>query len=269
MVKMRLSHFGFIKDLDDIAKAGYDCAELHYHEIMAMDEGEYKKALKKIRDANITCEVFNNPVPLAQRIIDDDFDLCYYHGFLSKGADRAAEMGARYCNFGNGKTRCIAQGEDAVRLNAKHRAFMEMLCDINAERNITVLIEPLAESLTNFLHSIRQVIDYQKEIGKKNIRPFIDLRWHIAQGHSFEDIVTYADHIAHVHIDNPLLPFPERRVPAIGDGYDYGQLFDKLKEICYKGIISIEANTFNDFYQDICGGLKLFRHHGIVPYRTA
>ena len=49
-MKMRLGCFGYIKDLDTIAAAGFDCAELHIREIMAMSEGEFKKAKKALRD---------------------------------------------------------------------------------------------------------------------------------------------------------------------------------------------------------------------------
>jgi len=94
-MKMRLSCFGFIKDLDDIAAAGYDCAELHVKEIMGFDEAGFKKARATLRSCGIPAEVFDNPIPLDCRVSDPSFSLDYYRDFLEKAADRTAGIDAR------------------------------------------------------------------------------------------------------------------------------------------------------------------------------
>ena len=50
-MKMKLSCFGSTKDIDDIAKAGYDCAELQIREIVELSDDEYKMALKRVKDS--------------------------------------------------------------------------------------------------------------------------------------------------------------------------------------------------------------------------
>ena len=85
-------------------------------------------------------------------------------------------------------------------------------------------------------------------------------------GRSYSDIVEYADFIKHVHVDNPLYTFPERHVPMLDDGFDYSELFETLKSISYKGYISYEANTFDDYEKDIRKGLELLKHYDIYPY---
>jgi hydroxypyruvate isomerase len=57
--------------------------------------------------------------------------------------------------------------------------------------------------------------------------------------------------------------------PSLDDGCNYSSFLATLKKMSYQGIISIEANTFVDFKQDIQKGLKLFAHHGIYPYRQS
>ncbi len=97
-MKMRLSFFGFVKDIDAIADAGYDCIEMHYREIVPMSEGEFREAKKKLADSPLTAEVFNNPLPLDRQIISPDFSLKEYREHMRIGAERAAELGARFCS---------------------------------------------------------------------------------------------------------------------------------------------------------------------------
>jgi sugar phosphate isomerase/epimerase len=261
---MKTSYFGFIKDIDDIAAAGYDCVELHIKELMSFDEAEYTSAKKKLRDSILTAEVFDNPLPLDVVIDDEGFDEAYYTEHLKKVMDRAAGMGARFIVYGNGKTRSLKTNGDS----AKNDRMIAVICDLAAQANITVLLEPLASSICNRFLGIPEIFEYADKTGIPNLKTLIDYRWFLAGGHAFSLLAKYADFIQHVHIDNPLSPFPKRIVPDIKDDHDYSPLFDALRKSCYKGIISIEANTTSDFKGDLRKGLELFAYYGVEPYKT-
>lgn len=272
-MKMKTSHFGFVNEADKIAAAGYDAIELHIKEIMSFDDLEYQKARKLVRDSGLASEVFDNPLPLDVVVADDDFDFAYYTEYLKKAVDRTARMGARYFVYGNGKTRSLPAGEGNEAEEKKKKAaekndrLIRTLCEIASQHNVTIMMEPLASQICNSVLSIPEAYEYAKRLECRNLKTLLDFRWFVAGGHPYSDIVDYADFIKHVHIDNPLLPFPERRVPMPGDGFDYGRLLDTLKEISYKGYISYEANTFGDYEKDIRSGLELLSHYHIYPYR--
>ncbi len=264
-MKMKTGHFGLLNQAQQIAAAGYDNIELHIWEIMSLDNSEYKAAKKKLFDTKIDCEVFDNPLPLDKVVADASFDMEYYKEYLKKAVDRTAQMGARYFVFGNGKTRTIpnVNQEEGQRKNDE---IMVFLCEEAAKANITIMMEPLHKSLSNVVLSVPEAYTYAQRLGCKNLKTLLDFRWFIAGGHPYEHIIQYADFIKHVHVDNPYYAFPERHVPMIGDGFDYTKLFDTLKEIGYKGIISYEANTFEDFDTDIRKGIELLKANGITPY---
>lgn len=269
-MKMRLSSFGFVKDIDAIARQGFDCIEMHYREIIPMDEGEFRAARKKLKDSALTAEVFNNPLPLDKQIIAPEFKLSDYREHLLIGAERAAEMGARYCNFGNGRTRSLPKEGSEAELAAAREKIVECIaeiCEINAKYNITVLLEPLSPVVSNFILNVPEAIALAKELGVLNLKPFIDLRWFVDEKRPYDEIITYADQIEHIHIDNPLPAFPTRYIPRVTDEFDYTPFFDALKKICYKGIISCEANTFEDFESDLKDLMAFFNHYGISSYR--
>ncbi|MCD8140354.1 MAG: sugar phosphate isomerase/epimerase [Planctomycetaceae bacterium] len=267
-MKMRLSYFGFAKDIDDIDKAGYDCIEMHIKEVMAFSQSEFEDAKRKLRDSGITAEVFDNPLPLDKVVASPDFDWDFYVDYLKKAVERTAAMGARYYVYGNGKTRSSRPGATEADDIKKNEGMLATLCELAAAANITILLEPLAKSLSTRWLGVPENFAYARKCGIPNLKTLIDYRWFLEEKHAMSVIEEYADFIQHVHIDNPLSPFPTRIPPAIGDGHDYSPLFEALKKICYKGIISIEANTTTDFPADLKRGLDLIASHGIEVYRS-
>lgn len=262
-MKPRLSFFGFSRDIDAIAAAGYDCIEMHMHEIMKMSDGEFQAACQKLRSSALACEVLDNPVPLDAVVASDSFDLDYYRYFLNTGAERAAAMGVKYYVFGNGRTRSLPVKGDIEAAKEKNLAFMRMLADIAGQRGITVLIEPLAPTVSNVIHSIPEAIAYANIVGRPNVGTFLDYRWFVDRKHPFAMIEEYGQHIRHVHIDNPDLPFPKRLVPRTDDEHDYSPLFQALEKIDYQEILSIEANTFVDWPRDLQDGMDFLAAYGV------
>lgn len=265
-MKMKTSHFGFVNEADKIAAAGYDAIELHIKEIMSFDDVEYQKAKKLVKDSRLASEVFDNPLPLDVVIADEGFDFPYYIEYLKKAVDRTARMGGRYFVFGNGKTRSIPEGACQDEAEKKNEELIVKLCEIAQQYNVTIMMEPLARAICNSVLSIPEAYAYAQKLGCKNLKTLLDFRWFVAGGHPYSDIVEYADFIKHVHVDNPRFPFPERRVPMLGDGFDYSELLETLKAISYKGYISYEANTFDDYETDLRKGLELLKHYDIYSY---
>lgn len=265
-MKMKTSHFGFVKEADQIAAAGYDGIELHIKEIMSFDDIEYKNARKYIKDSGLASEVFDNPLPLDVVVADPTFDMAYYTEYLVRAVDRTARMGARYFVFGNGKTRSLPEGKAREEAMKKNEELLVSLCDIALQYNITIMIEPLASAICNSVLSIPEAYDYAQKLGCRNLKTLLDFRWFVAGGHDYSVIVEYADFIKHVHVDNPNFAFPERRVPMLWDGFNYGRLFDTLKAISYKGYISYEANTFDNYEADLRKGIELLKYYNIYPY---
>jgi len=267
-IKMRLGCFGFVKDLDAIAKAGFDCAEMHIKEFMAMSDAEFINAKRVLKDCEIPAEVFDNPIPLDSWICSENFDLKYYRNFLEKAFDRIAELGAKAIVFGNGKARSLPVEGNILAAQAKFDEFFTSLLDLTAARNIIVLIEPLAKKLSNIVNSLPDANDFIGKYQRSNLKTLVDYRWMVEEGRSLAEIENYKTIIHHIHIDNPLSPFPTRIVPKLNDGFDYGPFFEMLKKIAFRGIISIEASVFQDFSKEIREGLELFRAYDIIPYKT-
>lgn len=263
----RLSFFGFSKDIEAIASAGYDLIEMQMSEVMGMEDEAVELTRQNLQAVHIACEVLDNPVPLQEVVADESFDLGFYREYLRKGAERATQLGVKKYIFGNGKTRSLPLEGEIKAAKEKNLEFLRMLADIAGEKGITILIEPLAPKVSNVVQSIPEALDYINEIGRPNLGTFLDYRWFVDRGHPLSMIEEYGKQIQHLHLDNPLSPFPARVIPRMDDGVDYSPLFEALRRIDYQGIISIEANTFRDFRQDLQDTMEFFKAQGIGRQR--
>lgn len=264
---MKIGMFGAVKDIEAVSAAGFDCIEMQVNEIVQLEDDLFRDACQKLEHSGLTCEVLDNPVPLDQVIADDTFDLDYYQGYLKKGVERARKLGVKFYVFGNGRTRSLPVTGDIEKAHQKNLDFMRRLADITTAKDIQVLIEPLAPRVSNVVQSLAQALEYAREIDRSNIGTFLDYRWFLAMNHPLEEIYKFARSIAHVHIDNPTTEFPRRLVPKLNDGHDYKPFLSALKEIHYNGIISVEANSFSDFDQEMQQTLEFFKSFGIIPAR--
>lgn len=264
----RVSFFGSTQDIEAISTAGYDCIEMQVNEIVNLSEKEFEETYLRLHNTTLDCDVLDNPVPLDKVVADENFSLDFYEEYLKIGAERASRIGVKYYIFGNGKTRSLPSNSEFEKAQQKNLNFMRMLADIAAKHGITILLEPLAPQVSNVIQSIPEALAYIKIIDRPNIGTFLDYRWFLAMNHPILDIEKYGKYIMHVHIDNPTTEFPKRLVPKINDGHDYSKLFHALDAINYDGIISIEANTFINFEQDLEDGISFFNNFGLTPLRT-
>lgn len=270
-MKMRLGVFGSVADIDTIADAGFDCIEMYFQDLMAMTPEEFHEAKKKLNNSPLTAEVFNRPLPRDYKIAGEGFDMEFCREYLKKASDLGAEFGARYANFGNGGTRSIPENLPPEEYEDMRKRVLEvyaLCCEIFAKNNITVLLEPLAPVVTNSVMNMPEALMVAKEVGAYNLKTFVDYRWFVYMKRPLNELVKYADQLQHFHIDNPISQFPVRYIPKLSDDFDYEPLMNTLKKICYKGIISCEANTFSDFKTDLKDLMNFYNHFDIYAYRS-
>lgn len=253
-LNVQLGCFGNTKNIEQIAVAGYSEIEMQYSDIVDMGTSAFARFIKQLHDADLHTSVMDNPLPKQAVIASSDFDLAWCRKYIRLGAERAAELGVKFCNFGNGKARSF----DPTQLHerAKVLEVLAICCEENRQYGIDVLLEPLSDLITNFVFSTEEALAVGKELGVSNLKTFVDLRWYWQRNHSYDNLLKNGAYIQHVHIDNPLSPFPVRLIPRRSDPFDYEAFFAALKQIDYSGIIACEANTFDSFEKEIGEAFK-------------
>ena len=264
---MRLGIFGTLKDVKAAREAGYDCIEAQCTDFTDCSDAEFEEMKSQAEENGVSIENVANPLPLNLVFSDPKFDLPYWKEYLEKQAYRANQLNVRFCCFGSSRCRRIPSEGNVEQGRQQIYDTIAAVCDAYGKYNMHVLLEPIGTELTNFAVTIPETVEFIRNFGKKNLRTMVDMRWYLVEHDSYEELITYADDIRHIHIDNPLLPFPNRSVPTSGDGFDYDSFFDVLWKIGYNGVLSIETNTYTTLQDAMRDGIRFFEDYGITSYR--
>ena len=107
--------------------------------------------------------------------------------------------------------------------------------------DITLCLEPLTASLTNFMNDTQEGIAVARAMNHPAVKLVLDIKQISQEPISFETAVDLAlPWLAHVHVNDANMHAP-------GEGEtDFGPIIQKLRSVGYDGLLSIEAFGFND-----------------------
>lgn len=257
---------GNIKALE---RTGYDCIEPSNTDIAAMEEAEFLSAAESLEASRLRCVVIDNPIPCSVSFAAENWELASWEDYLRLSAKRAVRLGAKYWCFGNGTSRALpGEAEADARVMENFRAAVLLCADIASEHGISVIVEPLGPSVTNYLTSVAETAEYVRGLGRENIFTMVDYRWEHEQDRPISELYDNAELIVHAHIDSPATDYKRqkiRRVPSAADGVDYSGFFDFVKSGAFRGVMSIEANSFDDYEADLASALCFYARYGIAP----
>lgn len=221
-------------------KIGFDYIEPAVVNIVQMTEDEYKEALREVKEANIGCEVFNILFPGDTKLVGPEVNLDHIKEYLEGAFERIAKLGAKVVVFGSGGARRVPQGlspEDGWNdlVNTAR-----LVGEVASQYDITIAMEPLNKKETNIINSVSQGIKFVHDVDHPNIRLLADF-YHMRMENESMDIIgkTTSELLVHTHIARG----HDRYFPQTVDEDTYSQFFSSLKDIGYKGRISIEGGT--------------------------
>lgn len=109
------------------------------------------------------------------------------------------------------------------------------------------------------INRVEQAAALCQEVNHPFVKILADTYHMSVEGEPLENIAKYTNLIKHVHIANPV----HRLHPTADDGYDYTQVVSVLKQANYRGRVTVEALTKNDFISEakasipfVCDTLK-------------
>ncbi len=243
---MKLGGFGHIADYEKIHAAGFDFAELDVPEIEALPEEEFQILCGKVRESGFPVLTGSRALPIADPwFFTDRFSMEEYNTYLENACRRAGMIGMKCIIIGNGKARMLLD-ETSAGKEKRFIDFMRMFAGIAAKNHLEVILEPLGPKYSNYINTLPEAVRVIREIGMPNVFTMADLRHVVWAKESFEDIVTYVDHIHHIHVDYPL-SWPERPFPTAEDDYDYTDFLSAIKRSGYQGTLTIEADIPKDW----------------------
>jgi len=226
-----------------IAEAGFDYIECSLATVAAMSDADYAAALDSILGSPIRAEAFNIMIPV--KVTGPEVSLVDIRKYLDTALPRAAAMGAKVIVFGSGGARRVPDGYCMDEAYDDVVSYLRLAGDRCAKYGITIAIEPLNLNECNILNSVSEAVWVAHRVDHAAVKVLVDNYHSLKDGLSFMEVRAAGPLMAHTHVSHP-----NRSFPVPGDGYDYTEFLNPLKDIGYAGRMSVEGRT-EDFAGDV------------------
>lgn len=154
---------------------------------------------------------------------------------------RAHEVGITTCVLGSSGARQIPDGFSREEAESQFVELLKKLGPIAKKYGITIAIEPLRRQECNFINTVHEGYMIAKRVKHPNIRVNADIYHMLQEGEGPESIREAGrKYLRHVHVAENA----RRTAPGV-DGDDFTPYLQALKDIDYRGVISIECGWEN------------------------
>ena len=156
--------------------------------------------------------------------------------FAETAFKRAKLSGVKTIVFGSGASRRIPEGFDKNEAEKQFIDLLKKMAPIAGRYDVVISLEPLNTSETNFINNLAEGLKIVKSVDHPNFRLLADFYHMLKENETAEEIIKAGDYLFHCHIAEK-----EKRTPPGIAGDDFKPYFRALKQISYKGKISIEC----------------------------
>jgi sugar phosphate isomerase/epimerase len=153
---------------------------------------------------------------------------------------RAKEIGSKNIVFGSGGSRRIPDGFDRAKAKQQHIELSKKMAPLAEKYGITISIEPLNASETNFVNSLADGAEIVQAVNSPWFRLLCDIYHMKKDDEGPEQILKYGKLITHCHIAEKA----NRTAPGV-EGDDFRPYFKALKKVKYKKGLSLECRWKN------------------------
>jgi sugar phosphate isomerase/epimerase len=236
-------------------ECGYDFIEFSLRDVDVLSDGDVSEIEKNCETLDIRIEAMNCMLPQRLQVTGPNVDLPPVREYLAKNVARAERFGCKVIVFGSAWSRDMPEGfSDKKKAFEQLVEYLHMASDICGGHGVAIAIEPLhGTNIVSFIsegHYLAHLAD------RKNVRLLADIYAMVLNLESCDDIVTYSEHIEHLHFCSH-----DRIYPKMNDAYDYSPFFEAVKRSGYDKRISIEAGVGGDMRKDYLDAMAVFKHY--------
>jgi len=205
------------------------------------DDSAFEARLAAAKAAPAPVEAANCFIPTELKTTGPQVDPAAVDAYVTTAMRRAKRVGISTIVFGSGGSRKVPEGFSIADAQEQIVAHLKRWGPIAGRFGVTIAIEPLNKAECNIINSVDEGAELARRADHPNIRLLADT-YHMARdGQGPEQIRRAQGLMAHVHCAEG-----DGRGPLGTKGEDQRPYFKALKDIGYKGRVSIEAR-WEDF----------------------
>ena len=244
---------GSLADLANADAYGFDYFEPGASGVAALSDQDFADCRNRVLTSRLRCKSFNSLIRTL-RVVGPDANIDAVSAYLNSTLDRCRQLGARIVVWGSASSRNVPDGSSRDQAWKQIATFLSRAGEIGRSYDIVVAIEPLQREESNIINTGAEALRLVREVHHDNVKMIIDY-YHMRRENEDPQIVLQArDSIIHIHFANP-----SGRVwpKAPEEDSEYKRFFEYLKQINYRGGISIEGR--GTFREDAAASLAFFR----------
>jgi len=231
-----------VKNTPLLKQAGCSYVEIGINSFLmpGKDDAAFAENLKESSESALPLYAGNVFFPGDIKLVGPDADIDATVRYAEVAMKRAKQVGIKIFVLGSGQSRRIPDGFDPEKATAQLIELCRQLALLGEKYDVVVVIEPLRKQETNLIHTVRQGTAIAHAVNHPNLRVLADFYHMACEDEDAQPIVEAGKLLYHCHIAEKA----ERTAPGV-KGDDFTPYFKALKEINYRGSISIECNWKN------------------------
>ena len=242
-------------NLPGVARLGFDYVELSLADVAALPEAEFIELADWADAAGIRVHACRDMLPDSLPVTGSGVNATALHGYLRHALGRARRLGVKIVALDAAKSRAVSDDGDFPFAWRQLGNFLRLCQGHARECGVTVCLEPLRKADCSLMNLVSEATLIAGMLQLSNIA--VAAHWgHMSMASEPMDALwRAAPLLRHVHLENALT----RRLPAPGDGEDYGRMLSPLNTMGYQGGVSLCGAITETFAQDAAKALEYIK----------
>lgn len=241
--------------IDQAKAVGFEYVELALQDVLPLSDDDFAKFADHLATSGIPALSGYNPIPNTLKLVGPEADEAKLDAHLLKLLDRAAKLKLRYLILNSAASWKVPEGMAPEQAFAQLAQFCRHFADESAAHGIAVLIEPQRTRDTNMILTIADALKLVQIVNRPSFQMMVDYSFLRIQKDDLKDLLKVGDHLKDIHIANPEA---NRTYPLTAGESNYAEFFAVLKQIGYRGGLSVHAGT-NAFETDAPKAIAFLR----------
>ena len=183
---------------------------------------------------------FNIFIPGELKIVGPEVNESAVLTYVDKVFQRCKAAGVSRIIWGSGGSRRVPDGFDRTKAKEQFVSIAKKIADKASQYNITLALENLNSTETNFITTVEEALDIVKKVDHKNLRLCVDIYHMLKEGESPSSILKTKGYVIYCEVAEK-----EGRTPPGVQGDDFRPYFTALKQVGYNDKIMIECRWEN------------------------
>lgn len=205
-----------------------------------VSEQQFELNLHKIKKLQTPMYAFNIFIPGELKVVGPQVNEESVLQYVEIVFQRARKAGVNRIIWGSGGSRRVPEGFDPQIAKQQFVSIAKKIAALAERHNITLALENLNSTETNFINTVAEALDVVKSVDHKNLRLCVDVYHMLKEGEAAAGIEKTKGYVIYCEVAEK-----EGRTPPGVQGDDFRPYLAALKNIGYEGLVMIECRWTN------------------------